>query len=102
MSEQLSLPSGEARKESGLDMVIANDLWLAGILREYAMTVSAKSGFVTSDNLRVYADQMGYKPHSPNFWGGIFRGLKWKIVGRQRSAIPGNHAREIKVWRYEP
>lgn len=70
-------------------------------MREHARTISDRSGFVTSDNLRVIADELGLTPANQNTWGAIFRGPHWKIVGRKKSAVPSSHAREIKVWKYE-
>jgi len=95
----LDAAQGERLKQEGLDAVEHDGEFLL-LMRKHAIEISRSSGFVTTDNLRVIADKMGLVPRSPNSWGGIFRGPKWKIIGRQKSAVPGNHAREIKVWRY--
>lgn len=70
-------------------------------MRQQAIAISDQAGFVSSDNLRVIAAGLGLVPHSANVWGSIFRGPHWKIVGRQKSQLPGNHAREIRIWKYE-
>jgi len=64
--------------------------------------ISEKSGHVTMDNLRVYAEKMGLHPKNSYAWGSVFHGVKWKHVGWQRSALPSNKGRHIQVWRYNP
>lgn len=92
--------TAEALKEQGLDAVSVSADRFLKVMRAAAIRISDESGFVSSDNLRVLADAMGLVPHHPNAWGAIFRGLCWQMVGRQKSALPGNHAREIRVWLY--
>lgn len=89
-------------KEQGLNAVEANGLAFVTLMRKYAIEISDRSGFVTSDNLRVIGQEQGIEPHHPNVYGAIFRGTCWKSIGRQRSAWPSNHHRFITVWRYEP
>lgn len=98
---QLSLDEGVRLKIQGLD-ALEDDHRFLDTMREAAIRISHESGFVTSDNLRVLADKLGLKPKHPNAWGALFRGPHWTIIGRQKSAVPGNRAREIKVWRYAP
>lgn len=101
---QLTLDSAEseARKRDGLDAIESHDGAFVRMMRCHAMLISQERGWVTSDDLRVVAAQQRLEPAHPNTWGAIFRGPCWQIVGRRKSAVPGNHAREIKVWRYEP
>jgi hypothetical protein len=51
--------------------------------------------------MEPFAEQLGLVPSSTNSWGTVFRGPHWKMVGRQKSAVRSNHAREIKVWQWE-
>lgn len=96
---QLSL--GIALKEEGISRVSTNAARFVRIMREYAVYYSKLHGSVTSDDLREYAARIGEAPHHCNAWGGIMRGPGWKVVGRAQSRIPGNHAREVRRWRYE-
>lgn len=96
---QLSL--GESLKRDGLDAVESHDGdWLAK-MRAEAMRLSALYGMVTTDDLRMFGAAHGLYPASPNSYGAIFGNKGWKVIGRKRSVIPGNHYREIRVWRYE-
>lgn len=99
---QLTLDSyaGAALKEAGLDQVEgdAEFLWF---MRDAAKAISAVKGRVTSDDLREIATNLGKVPRSSHSWGAIFRGNEWKMTGRCKSAVPGNHSREIKIWRWE-
>jgi hypothetical protein len=89
-------------KEQGLNDVAEHAEHFVSVMRRVARKISEESGFVSTDNLRVYADQLGIVPHHSNAWGAVFMGKHWKVVSRKQSQYPGNHAREIRVWRYEP
>lgn len=97
---QLSLEQGRALKEDGIASVASNNEAFLALMRAEAMRISQSRGWVTSDDLRVYASQLDLAPTHQNAWGSIFRGPRWKVVGHQKSAVPGNHAREIKIWQY--
>mgnify|MGYP003394019939 CR=1 FL=1 len=101
---QLTLDSahGELLKHQGQAAVEDTDQGFVAIMRECAREISDQAGFVTCDNLRLIADGMGLVPKHQNSWGSIFRGSHWKIIGRQKSALPSSHAREIKIWKWEP
>jgi hypothetical protein len=69
-------------------------------MRQEARILSQRCGTVTCDDLRMIAVGLGLAPSHPNSWGAIFRGPQWILVGRQRSRVVSNHAREIRVWKY--
>ncbi len=92
---------GAALKDQGLAAVSVNADNFLRLMRATARRISDESGFCSTDNLRVIADRLGLVPHHPNAWGAIFTGKHWKEIGRQKSKYPGNHAREIRVWRWE-
>lgn len=98
---QLSLDQGKALKAEGQSLVASNNEAFVSLMRAEAIRISQERGWVTSDDLRVYASQMNLEPRHQNCWGGIFHGAGWKVVGRRRSAVPENRAREIKIWKYE-
>lgn len=98
---QLSLADGLQAKRDGLALVEEGHRDFVQTMRSLAIQISQASGFVSSDNLRVVAERMGLTPTSPNCWGAVFLGPKWKVVGRKKSAVPGNHGREIRVWKWE-
>ncbi len=104
MHIQLTLDSAEGQqlKTDGQAIVEEHNSLFVDAMRTEAKRISAERGFVSSDDLRLIAQQWGIEPKHQNAWGAIFRGKGWKIVGRRRSTVPGNHAREIKIWQYEP
>jgi len=102
MTNVTQMNLGLRLKDRGLDAVEnSNESWV-DTMRKYAVWFSLKAGSVTADNVRQYARNIDFQPDSPNAYGAIFRGKGWKCVGRTKSSHPGNHAREIRVWRYEP
>lgn len=98
---QLSLQEGRALKEDGLESVSANNKAFLALMRAEAIRLSNQRGWVSSDDLRVYASQLNLEPTHQNAWGSLFRGPNWTVVGRRKSAVPGNHAREIRLWAYK-
>jgi hypothetical protein len=99
---QLTLDSrlSAALKADGLDAIELSSQSFVEAMRAEAKRISKERGWVSSDDLRVYASQHNLEPTHQNSWGAIFRGPCWQVVGRRKSAVPGNHAREIKVWQY--
>lgn len=98
---QLSLEDGRTLKSDGQELVAGHNAEFVALMRAEAIRISNERGWVTSDDLRVYASQLDLAPSHPNCWGSLFRGPEWKVVGRRKSAVPENHAREIKIWKYE-
>ena len=89
---------GHKRKEAGLDSVEAHNPSFVEIMRNRAREIVAKTGRVTSDDLRRYARVNGIEPDHPNAWGAIFAGKDWVQIGRTKSTLTSNHAREIRIW----
>ena len=87
-------------KEGGLDAVEhSNESWVEG-MRKFAKRFSEQFGQVNADDVRRYSRKIGWHPESPNAFGAVFRGQGWRAIGRTKSEWPGNHGREIKVWRW--
>ena len=97
---QLSLADAEAEKRKGLDKIEVNDRLFVEAMRLKAEAISLQYGEVSTDDLRKAASEYGLEPHSPNTWGAILRGKDWEVIGRKKSAVVSNHAREIRVYRY--
>lgn len=91
-----------ALKEVGQNAIEQTDQGFVALMRQYARVIAENSGFVSIDNLRIVAENLGVVPTHQNSWGAVFRGPHWKIVGRQKSALPSNHHREIRVWEWVP
>jgi hypothetical protein len=100
-ASRLCLREGEARKEEGISRVSGNSALFLSRMRHVAEDYSYNQGSVTTDDLRGYASTWGIVPHHSAAWGAIFKGKNWKCIGRQKSAWPPNHAREIRVWKWE-
>ncbi len=93
--------NGMQAKQLGLDLAELHDgAWLES-MRAHAKRISAECGMVTTDDLRLYGASYGLYSMSPNSYGAIFRGKGWTMVGRKKSIIPSNHARELKIWKWE-
>ncbi len=84
--------------DAGIQSVGTHNASFVDIMRAEARRIARAVGSVTSDDLRRYAKAHDLKPNHPNAWGAIFRGAEWKMVGRMKSKLMSNHAREIKVW----
>jgi hypothetical protein len=97
---QLSLEDGHALKEDGQELVVGHNTVFVELMRNEAIRISTERGWVTSDDLRVYASRLNLEPQHPNCWGGIFLGPQWRIVGRRKSAVPSSRNREIKIWQH--
>lgn len=97
---QLTL-TGALMKQAGLELVADSNASFVETMRTIAKGISILRGQVCSDDLREAASKARLKPKSPNVWGCIFRGPEWVEVGRKISEHPSNHAREIRVWKWE-
>lgn len=97
---QLSLEEGRALKDNGLASVAENNTAFLAQMRAEAKRISEIRGWVSSDDLRVYASQLDLEPTHCNVYGAIFKGPCWKVIGRRKSAVPQGHSREIKIWAY--
>lgn len=90
--------TGYKLKLEGQDRVQGNNSEFVATMRRVAKDIATKRGSVSSDDLRIYADDNGIEPESPNAWGAIFRGKSFIEVGRTKSVLSSNHDREIRVW----
>lgn len=97
----LNLAKSIEAKEYGLTAVELEHESFVVLMRKVAQEFSRLHGSVTSDDLRVLVSRWGLTPGHSNAWGAIFRGTGWRCIDRTRSAVKSNHAREIKVWRWE-
>lgn len=77
-----------------------NGDWLAWA-RSYAQSYASLHGSVSSDDVRVACDQIGYQPDSPHAWGALFKAKGWVFLARTRSVYGSNNGRYIGVWRWE-
>lgn len=92
--------AGEHLKRLGIERVgEKGKAWITA-MRVEAMRINLLEGSVTTDELRLYAEQNRLLPHHDNCWGAIFRGPRWQVIGRRPSRWASCHAREIKIWRY--
>ena len=103
MSSQLTLNLAQSieAKEFGLTAVELEHESFVQLMRKVAKAYSRRFGSVCSDDLRFLASKWGIEAPHPNAWGAIFHGKGWRLIDRIKSAVVGNHAREIKVWRWD-
>lgn len=97
---QLSLDDALRDQALGKRIAEATNAGFVELVREVARGIAMRTGAVTVDDLRVYAAERGLEPSSPAAWGVVFIGPEWEMIGRQRSALPSNRGREVKVWRW--
>lgn len=92
---------GQRLQREGQETVAAkNGEWLTR-MRCYARMHCRLYGQVTTDDVRCHAAGLGAYPTHHNIWGVVFKQKGWTVIGRQPSKLPGNRAREIKVWKWE-
>jgi len=89
-------------RDYGLDSVEMNNLPWVHRIRAVAVVLSQRNGYVSADDLRLYAQKNDDEPDHPNAWGSIFRGKGWVPISRKKSSTPSAHARSITVWRWMP
>ncbi len=95
---------GRQRKERALDEHEVRKgqaiRWLRGQLAELYQI--DRTPVCADDARAIYEGSNFPKEYSANrtFFGSIFRGRDWEVVGRTHSTFPANNDREIKTWRY--
>jgi len=97
------MTTGQQLKQEGLDAVEWSHMSWIDQMRYLAHQIWAARKEVSTDDLQDYVSHnLMPAPDKPNAWGAIFRGTCWRELRRQKSRIPSNHAREIRVWVYVP
>lgn len=95
------LQKGKEARDEGIERVESNNPRFVDYMRDIAMEISIEQGQVSTDDLREHASELGIQPVHQNAWGAVFKSRGWVQVGRKASRWPSNHAREIRVWRYD-
>ena len=62
--------AGRDRKDAGLEQVEEHNPSFVEVMRERARDVATRLGTVSTDDLRLYARQMGLTPNHQNAWDG--------------------------------
>lgn len=78
--------------------VIAPNEAFIQTMRNFARMIVNDQGKVSTDDLRLVADELKLRPAHHNAWGAIFRGKEWVCIGRKKSGYKSNNSREIKIW----
>lgn len=89
---------GEILRDLGLDRLEDSAAEWLSIVRAVAVQICKDRGSVSSDDLRVWANENDCQPHHPNAWGGVFRGKQWTPVAFKQSKTPSRHASLQRVW----
>ena len=95
------LNTGLEQKQLGLYRVESSNKALVRLARAIAKEICGRVGKVSMDDVRSDPRMAGFTPSSPNFWGSVFMEKGWRCIDRTQSTRRENHAREIKVWRFE-
>ena len=89
---------GEDRKRRGMASAVAHDRTrFLDIMRNHAVEVAERTGSVTIDDCRNFADRIGAAPASPGVWGSVFTGGLFYDAGMTRSTWPPSNRRKITV-----
>lgn len=96
------LDEARARKEQGMALAAEHQPSGLDLAREIAATLGRRCGEVDADMVgRILKHEHGIESLGPAA-GSIFKGKNWEFTGRRKlSARKKNHARELKVWRWE-
>lgn len=96
----LNLHEGRRLRNRGASQVTAKNGTFVETLRSAARMIARQKGTVTGDDLRVWADEHGMQPTSPNAFGAVFTNNKdLEPCGFCPSAQPNRRGGLIRVWR---
>jgi len=93
-----STSTGDALKQSALFTLECTAQVFLETMRSHARQVCRRQGYVTSDDLREYADSLGLAPHHKNAWGAVLKRPDFHAVGYVPSRLPTNRHRVIRRW----
>ena len=99
--DQFDLFGARKERDDGIDRVTKNSDQFLSLVMAEAHRITARKGFVSTDDLRRYAIGAGLKPRHPNVWGAIFKQPGWVKHGVMQSKKVSNHARWIHVWSFK-
>lgn len=92
---------GLAGQREGIERVYNNNEDWVNMARLEAIRICHAQGYVSSVDLRYWADRTGQHPRHPNAWGSIFRGKVWAHTGEWVPCEHADgHARHVRVWEY--
>jgi hypothetical protein len=99
LEDPLAGVTGEEFKREGQERVENNNPRFVDLVRAKAREIVRERGVVWVDELRTWAAESGLEPKHCNAWGAVFKGEEWESCGMQKSAVPSNRARMVRVWR---
>ena len=92
--------TGEQRKEAGKQQAADNKPFLLKLAREIAENHPDATTGITADEVVAGLVAKGYSERAlGNAAGSLFRGKKWRCVGRRKSKRPHANGNELRVWR---
>lgn len=98
MSLTPGIATGDALKQMGLFHVEMSAQVFVETMRSQARMICRRQGYVTTDDLREYADSIGLEPHHKNAWGAVLKRPEFKAVGYVPSRLATNRHRVIRQW----
>lgn len=99
---QYNLALAEQAKTYGLNLVEVNNENFVQSMRQVARGMIKEYGYITTDDLRKFADKHNIIPNSSNAWGAILKGKEFVACGYEKSKLVSNHARKITKWTLRP
>ena len=96
----LNLHEGRRLRNRGASQVAAKNAEFMQTMRNAAFNIAKQFGTVTSDDLRLWADDFNIAPTHPNAFGAVFTNNKdLEPCGFCPSAQPNRRGGLIRVWR---
>ena len=97
----IDIKRGKADRDKGMKLAAWGRADILNEARAMAKMICISKGSCTIDDVRVKLDITSLKSNQQNWLGSVFRDPQFLWTGEYRqSAIPSNHARPIKVWRF--
>jgi|GEM_PF-2443505 len=90
---------GEILRDMGLESVELHNEDFVRSARNIARKLAEMNGQVTMDDVREVFDKLAIAPRHCNSFGAVFKSKEFCCIGRTKSRLTSNHAREIKIWK---
>ena len=95
---QLIMKTEQDEKDYGKRIAAFNGQVNLSMFRTLAYSLSVFREYITIDDVRQRADDLGLHYESGNWMGSVFKRGEWECAGYQAANHHGSHGRIIKRW----
>jgi hypothetical protein len=93
-------PSEQKKKELGMAKAASNNNHMLVHFRSLAFLLLATPSEISIDDVRAYADKIGFQYIPGNWCGSVFNTKDFEWTGKMKKAEHvGSHGRLVKTWR---